>query len=221
MVGTRIYTLRGVRLHCGPDDVPRSVQSMIFKGTYEAAEADLVDEVVRPGTRVVEFGTGIGFISLLCRRLAGDGNVRSFEANPAMEPVIRANYALNGMEPDLVMKAVTPDGAPLTFYRDDNILSSSGFDRQRDAEAIKIESERIDRVVADFRPDVIVMDIEGAEVAVLTGADLSRVRALVIETHPHIVGEEATASLIEDLASQGFSQAAQRHKNVLMVRTDA
>lgn len=219
-VGTQTYELSGVRLRCGPNDLPRFVRGEIFKGTYEAAEARLVRRVVRPGTRVVEFGTGIGFISILCSQLAGQGNVRSYEANPHMEPVIRANYMLNGMEPDLVMRAVTVDGSPISFFRDDNILSSSTFDRDRQAQRIEVESDSIRAVLAEAGPEVVVMDIEGAETDVLAAASLAQtnVRALIIELHPHIVGENAVGAMIAKLHDDGFAVAAGEGKTVLCLR---
>ena len=48
------------------------------------------------------------------------------------------------------------------------------------------------------------MDIEGAEVECLPGADLTTVRAICVEVHPRIVGSSAVNAMIDSLRQQGF-----------------
>ncbi|MDT8856003.1 FkbM family methyltransferase [Paracoccaceae bacterium Fryx2] len=216
LTGSKTVTLAGVRLHTDAGRVPRSLQSAIFKGRYELPERVLATRALRKGDRVLEIGTGLGFISLLCSRLAGPGQVVSYEANPALAPIIAANYALNGLDPRLVLKAVTTDGAPVTFFQNDNVVSSSLLDRDLGARRITVESDPINSVIDAHRPDVIVMDVEGAEIALLTEAHLAGVRAMVVEVHPHIVGQAAIDALLAHLAAQGFGVAQTLHKNVLL-----
>lgn len=207
-----------MKLASGEGDLPRTVRNVLYKGSYEAAERELLKRVVEPGSKVLEIGCGIGFVSLLCTRLAGEGNVRSYEANPTLEPIIRRNYALNGFEPDLVMKAVTPDGGTITFHRDDNILSSSRFDRGRDAEPITVEGEAFRDALAAHGAQVVVMDVEGAEVGLLSDADLSGVGAMVIELHPHIVPQSDLDAMIAAVEAQGLKLTARVQKNALFER---
>ncbi len=221
LLRSKTATLADVRLTTDTGLVPRSLATAIFKGTYELAERRLVTRALRPGDRVLEIGTGLGFVSLLCARIAGADNVLSYEANPALEPIIRANHALNNMTPTLRMKAVTRDGAPVTFHQNDNVVSSSILERGLEAKKIEVPSDAFDAALAEHRPDVIVMDIEGGEMDVLADTALNGVRALVIELHPHIVGEEATAALLSSLAERGFVQEAREHKNVLLTRAGA
>lgn len=219
--GTKVFEQDGVKVRCGPDDLPRAVRSLLFQGTYEAAERELLPGALRPGDRVLEVGTGIGLVSLVCTSIVGEGNVLSYEANPAMAAVIRANYVLNGWTPDLREKAVTVDGTPITFFQSGNVLSSSLYDRGTDAAAIEVESDAIEAVVSAHRPAVIVMDVEGAEVDLLPAADLSTVRAIVVELHPHIVGEGRTNALMALMEERGFRLARTVHKNALFTREAA
>ena len=217
-VGTKRHTHWGVALHTGAGDLPESERGHIFKGGYEAVEAELVSAIVRPGDRVLEVGAGIGFVSILCAKLAGEGRVTSYEANPKLEPTIRANYTLNGLSPDLRMKAVTKDGTSSSFFANDNILSSSLIDRKLTASKITVESDPIAAAMADVQPDVIVMDVEGAEVDLLPAADLSGVRAMIVEVHPHIVGEAPIAAMDAALAGQGMYAKERLHRTVLYMR---
>lgn len=217
-LGTAHYSHFGVRLKTGPQDLPKNVRGHIFKGGYEDVEAELAQAVVTQGDRVLEVGTGIGFVSILCAKLAGQGRVTSFEANPVLEPMIRANYAENGLTPDLRMRAVTVDGTPIRFFADPGILSSSLIDRDLPSDEITVESTPIAEAMAEVAPTVIVMDVEGAEVDLLPAADLSGVRALIIEVHPHIVGADKIAAMDAALASQGLHPIEKRHKTVLYQR---
>lgn len=216
--GQKTTMLDGLRLVCDPAKVHRSVSTAIIKGSYEAPERVLVREALKPGDKVVEIGTGIGAVSVLCNQIAGAGNVTSFEANAALEPVIRENFALNGLEPRLHLQAVTVDGAPISFYRNENVVSSSIYDRGLEAEKVTINSVPIDRVLADEGANVLVMDVEGAEIDLLSKADLSNLREIIVELHPHIVGEKATEEMIESVCARGFADARRIHKNIRLSR---
>lgn len=208
----------GFTVSCDPALVPRSVATALIKGSYEVPERQLVRDAIRPGDRVVEIGTGVGLVSLLCNRLAGPGNVLSFEANAALEPVIRVNFGLNGMSPRLRLKAVTTDGAPIRFFRNANVVSSSIHDRGLNAEEVEVESDAIDQVLAQEAATVLVIDVEGAEIALLAVDGVGRLREIIVETHPHIVGEAETEAMISNLVSRGFVETGRIHKNVRMTR---
>lgn len=207
----------GVRIATSPS-LPRNVRIGLYKERYEAPELALIARVLRPGQRVLEIGAGIGLVGLAATRVCGPGRVTSYEANPRLEPVIRDNYALNGLVPDLHMRAVTVDGSPISFFRSDNIVSSSVFDRENQGERITVASEAIDAVIARVDPEVIVIDVEGAEVDLLARPAFGRVHTIVAELHPHIVGAEAIASLIATLATRGFALVEERHGTALFER---
>ncbi len=142
----------------------------------------------------------------------------SFEANAALEPVIRDNFALNGLEPRLRLRAVTVDGTPISFFRNENVVSSSIYDRGLAAQKVTVESEPIDRVLAEEQATVLVMDVEGAEIDLLDRADLSGLREIIVELHPHIVGDTATEAMIASICAQGFADTGRIHKNIRLSR---
>jgi len=209
----------GILLDTSTSLIPSTVRQAIYRDRYEDTERHMIPKVVRPGSRVVEIGAGIGFISLLTTKLAGTGNVTSFEANPALEPIIRRNFELNGVIPDLHMKAVTLDGAPVGFFKDDNIVSSSLIDRgQVASRRIEVPSISMAEVLSRYAPDVIVMDVEGAEVDLLSIEDFKSVRHLIVEVHPHIVGADRIGHLLAGLAARGFDVHARIGKTVHLAR---
>lgn len=220
LTGRKTTKYHGLCVICDPMIVPRSVSTAIIKGTYEAPEMMLVESAVRPGDRVLEIGTGVGIVSLLCNRIAGEGNVISYEANASLEPIILENFRLNGINPRLVLKAVTLDGNPIEFFHNDNIISSSVHDRGLPAQKRSIESIAINDAIFGNNANVLVVDIEGGEVDLLPSADLTSVRELIIELHPHIVGDDSISSLITSLVKAGFKEKSRIGKNIHLSRRD-
>lgn len=220
LVRPREIVAHGIRIDTSAR-LPRQIRVGLYKGRYEAPELAMIERILRPGLRVLEIGAGIGFVGLAATRLCGAGAVTSFEANPMLEGIIRDNYARNDLEPDLHMKAVTVDGAPISFYRSDNIVSSSVFGRSVPGERITVESEAIGAVLERVDPDVIIIDVEGAEVDLLALDDFRRVHAIVAELHPHIVGEEAIRRLVAHLAARGFHLVEDDRGTALFERTAA
>jgi hypothetical protein len=112
------------------------------------------------------------------------------------------------------MRAISIKGGPLVFYRNDNIVSSSVYDRGLTAQIETVDSDSLAAVLAAERADVLVMDIEGAEIDLLAKTDLTSLREIIVELHPHIVGEEETDAMVASICGQGFSEVARIHKNI-------
>lgn len=193
----------GVTLPTDPDLLPEYVIDLIYRKRYEAHEAEICQRELRAGDRTLELGAGIGFIGSLAAKICGPGNVRSYEANVENESTIRRTHQLNRVAPDLRMQAVASRNGSITFYRNDNVISSSLVDRNFGGKTT-VEAVALADVIADFRPNVIVCDIEGAEVEVFAAADLSGVDRILIELHPKIVGEHANERLLSTFQAQGL-----------------
>jgi len=216
LLGTKKIIIDGVWVSTELKDVPASIQRMLFRKTYEDRERELVKSIIKPNSRVLEIGAGIGLISLVANKIARSGEVRAYEANPKMENIIRKNYTLNGLKPDLVMKAVTSDGKPVSFFIDDEILSSSLIDRNKGHTETTIESDKFQTIIKEFDPNVIVMDVEGAEINLLDSKDLQTVEHIIVELHPHIVGQEKIDQLLQNLEKIGFFVSTKKGKVFLL-----
>lgn len=217
LVRPATITLDGIVVCTDPSRISRQVRNGLFKETYEEPERLLVRRMLQRGDRVLEVGGGIGLVSLTCARICGAGNVLTYEANPAMESVIRHNFSLNGLEPTLRNKLVTRDGRDLTFYLNDNIMSSSCFDRNMGTPKT-MPSDALDAVLAEWKPTALVMDVEGAEVEMLTASQLPGIRKVILEIHPHIVGEEPTQAMLDHLRQVGLVERERIQKSLCFSR---
>lgn len=67
-----------------------------------------------------------------------------------------------------------------------------------------IPTRQLANIIADFRPTLIVCDIEGGEVGLFETADLPGVDRLLVEVHTELVGLTRIGKLFESLGQLGF-----------------
>ncbi len=217
LVNRETITIDGVIVTTDPKVVNKAVRDGLFKEKYEEPERILVRDSLKNGDRVLEVGGGVGFVSLLCAKICGAENLLIYEANPAMAPLIEKNFGLNGLAPNLRSRAITAKGDEVSFFMCDNIISSSLYEREGSI-AQKIPADAFDTVIQEWKPTALVMDVEGAEVDILTSSNLEGLTKLILESHPHIVGDEEIQRLKNHLARVGFREGIIIHNSSFFSR---
>ncbi|HEU4429626.1 MAG TPA: FkbM family methyltransferase [Myxococcota bacterium] len=197
--------LHGVVLELGPDATP-ALRRALYSERYERGEARCVRLRVEPGDVVLEVGAGLGLLSTLCALRVGSENVTAYEANPALLPRIRATYAANGVAPRLVNAVLARKAGEAELYVEGEFASSSLLRRSDAATRVRVPQHVVGEVIARVNPTCLVIDIEGGEVELLPAIDLRGVRKLILELHPHRVGETRTAMLVTWLTAQGLRE---------------
>jgi rRNA pseudouridine-1189 N-methylase Emg1 (Nep1/Mra1 family) len=119
------------------------------------------------------------------------------------------------------MGAVAASAGTVTFHQNDNLLSSSRIERKLAGKAISVEANSMSELLEAHDANIIIMDVEGSETELLASADLSKVASIIVEMHPHIVGEDEISKLVGKLKSEGFTVKDQRHKTYLLQRAGA
>lgn len=180
---------RGLRFNTG-----RSIAGYVL-GIAEPDIQKAFEALLERGMTVYDLGANVGFLSMIAARLVGpEGQVVSFEPLPANARQIKHNSSLNGFSHITVCECAvgSSDGyASFTvsdFSTTGKLSSVEGLHDSARVGQIKIKMQRLDSLVASGlpKPDLIKMDVEGAEVDVLAGATdvLARVRPLLlIELH--------------------------------------
>jgi FkbM family methyltransferase len=188
--------------------VSHAQAGLIIRGELERPVQEAFRRLVSPGATVYDVGANIGFYSLLAARLAGPGgHVHAFEPLPTGARAVERNASLNGLETITVHEAAVGAGeseATLLVVGEASWshLSSTGTHVDtRGEQPVRVVS--IDGLVADGlpAPDVVKIDVEGAELEVLDGMErtLREVRpALVIELH------ETNGAVADRLESAGY-----------------
>lgn len=143
----------------------------LYLGTAEAELAPHIRRLVRPGGRCLDVGGNNAYYAMIFARRTGT-EVVSIDFDPEALALAERNLALN------------PDLAPLV-----RLQRSYVADRNVPDEGIVTLDELLERGTIQ-PPDLIKMDIEGAELSVLRGAT-----RLLAEHRPSLIIETHTADL--------------------------
>jgi FkbM family methyltransferase len=199
----RTIDVGGVKVRLGSYcSLPLAVSMM--DGQYELPERTLVSEALEDDDVVLELGTGIGVVTVICSRRLGAGRVHSFEANPNLIPVAEETFRLNGVAPSLENTILGVCEGERTFYVEKNFWSSSTVKRSARSRPVKVTVRRLDDAIETLRPTVLIVDIEGGEAEVFDTVQLGTVRKVLIEFHPHVIGQDAVDHIKDAFRSAGF-----------------
>lgn len=194
--------------------LPEEIRKDLYNETYEGCERHLTLMALRPDDRVLEIGAGIGFVSMICASICGPGSVLSYEPNPNAASLLKRNFELNGMRANVRERGIAVKAGYAEFYVNKNILSSSIFNRSGSTLTV-VTFDALQDVVRDFKPSVVVMDAEGAEIDLLPLVDPQKIRTIVVEMHPHIVGAEKCHQLVGALKARGYHIRQSHSENFL------
>lgn len=198
-------TIDGFKLIAYRKDIPKHVSQMLVRGDYEVPERRAVAELLRSGDRVLEIGSCVGVVALTAARKVGAANVLSFEPNPDAAKVARENFGNNKLPVELVNAAVgTTDGTLSLSIAPGSWLGASSR-RAIQGRTISVPMRAIASVVSDFKPTVLVIDTEGMEEELLPACPLDGFRAVVVEFHPDVIGDDGVTRLQQHLQDQGFA----------------
>lgn len=215
----------GFQVRIDLDRWPAKILRALLRRHYEKHELRLVRRLIKPGDRIVELGCAIGVVSLAAGKLTDGAGIVGFDANPEMVQQASANFALNGSKATAVHAALIPDStgpAELSFNASAYFLGSSMLDRRSDAETIAVPTRPLDDTLRETRANVLIVDIEGAEVGLLDATDLGGIEMLVLEMHVSMLGTDACLDLVASLADQDLVlDTAGTAYNVLVFRRSA
>lgn len=200
----------GVPLPLDRNVLSRQMRRRLAGKKYEAKEVRATLSVVRPGDVVLELGAGLGFLSSLLRKRAAVGPIICLEANPDRIPYIQRVPRLDAVSDAHVIHGVAlpSDQARLvSFYCRKDFWSSSlarepGYVRMATVKGIPLS-----RLIADYHPDVLAMDIEGGECQLLSIEALEGIRSIVLELHPKVYGADGLATVRNHLTRLSFEPA--------------
>jgi FkbM family methyltransferase len=165
------------------------------KFNREKGLTDRIIESVQPGDLIFDIGANIGIISLAIARSCADPGVRivSFEPEPNNFEHLRRNIELNHLEDRISAEkyAITSRNSVLKLYVREgygdgrhSLVNSRKCKRHIEVEAYTLEHYC---KLKDRHPDILKIDVEGAEGDVLAGLKgISRdqlPRDLFIEIH--------------------------------------
>ena len=189
---------RRVRLRGGVDLCYRlnrgdiqSIREVWYEGAYRLPFA--LDVKV-----AVDLGAQIGLASVWLHRRHECKQILAVEPSPSNVRIAQINFALNNVPGEIVQAAIGP--------RDGDVFFEEGMDSNRGrigAGTLIVPmvsmTSLLERHLRRSRVDLVKMDIEGGEQALLDGdlAWMDRVQALIVEFHPSLVDYPGLVRKIE------------------------
>ncbi|KUP92069.1 protein-L-isoaspartate O-methyltransferase [Tritonibacter horizontis] len=187
-----------------------SIAEKMATGGYERSEARAAAMRVRPGHRVLELGSGVGYISSLCAQITDPANIVTVEANPEVLGVIRRNLDLNNAAAvTLIHGAVVGRD-----FAEESVLfrigrafwgSSMAEDTASGDAVVEVPALSLCELLATHRPNVVIMDIEGAEQYLFDWKWPRHVRQLIMELHPSKYSSRTVKKMVDCMSQSGLT----------------
>jgi len=173
-------------------------------GTYELPKQLAMLRHIRPGMVCYDVGANVGFYTLFFSHLVGiGGRVLAFEPFPRNVALLRRHIELNHCANVTVFDAAVADREGTTLFEE---APSASMGRVSDHGSLAVECRRLDKVISEGfpPPDLIKIDVEGAEGAVLAGAvEMLQKYAPIIFLATH--GPEQHQDCVAILKQHGYS----------------
>ena len=177
-------------------------------GDYVQRQLDIVSQFVKPGDRVLNIGAGLGVIAMKAAQISGEP-VLAVEPNEDLHAIIVKNAALNKVQVDVEKGCVVAGQkeGETDFYIAPQLWSSSIFvenQEEGEGEVKKVPVVSLEKLTQQHKANFLFLDVQGAEIGLLDDTDLKSFSRVVVRIHTSLIGEKATASVVNAVMKQGF-----------------
>ena len=179
-------------------------------GQNQALEVAAALAITLPGDTILELGAGLGVVSAAVRKHTLASRIVAFEPNPDLLQFIPLTHKLNGVTGVEVRHGVVksdPKSPTVCFYQHRDVWMSSLLNTHPELmRKLEVPAYRLQELLDEIRPQILLMDIEGGELELMEGArNLGSVRSIAIELHEAIYGADGAQRLFENFARLGFA----------------
>jgi FkbM family methyltransferase len=173
-------------------------KSLIEYGEWSHGEIQLLEQFIKPGMTVLDVGANVGSHTLAFSKAVGPGGlVLSFEPQPMVFGLLAVNVVENNAANVLAFNAGVGNAAGwidlpnINYAKPNNYgamqLGSYVANAGKEINRTPVPVHRLDDLKAAASADVIKIDVEGMEAAVLEGA-----RGLIAKSRPIMMVENET-----------------------------
>jgi FkbM family methyltransferase len=182
-------------VHAGDFNVSRS---LLDNGEYDWPQISWLKHLLDAESRVVFAGAHIGAVLIPLARISGTRSIVAYEPSPRNFRLLTMNLALNGIKGATAINTALGDRAGNIQFTENS--TNTGNSRVAPASGeISVVLDTLDRTLPADWPsiDLIVMDTEGSEVAVMRGAhsSLARTKNLYAEFSPEQLREQGSSAV--------------------------
>lgn len=166
-------------------------------GTYELHVQKAIISSLKKGGVLYDIGAHNGFFALLGSTLVGSkGYIYAFEPLPQNIATLQIVFEKNKIENcEIIPKAASNVEGQAVLYTGDGRTLKASLYQWGSEDSVSIDTITLDEFIKEYRwPDLIKMDVEGAETLVLEGAtcllESKSAPVWIIEVHSEKIDEE-------------------------------
>lgn len=217
------FQLEDVSLSIPETALGERVRIALENGHFEQDEARAMRGHFKPDDRLLDLGSGTGYIATIAGRIAGGGAVTGVEALPHMVEVAQANLLRNNVHGACMLwgAAVSSahQGEQVGFAARRQFWASSIVQegQARRSQHIDVPALRIDELLRRSRATVVSCDIEGGELDLFETDLPQHLRLIILEIHPKLYGDAGTGRIFKALSLNDMVYCARRSVGATVV----
>lgn len=217
------YVVNGINLWIPRQVVTKKLRDALTSERYERSEAAALTQHLLPDDRMLDLGSGAGYLAALSARVVGGAAILGLEASKVMADAAQLNLDRNdGCGGRIIWGAVVPDA-----FTDDTVklnvgrafwassLMETGY--LPGVTQVDVPAMRIGTLLSSHRPTVISIDVEGGELALFDTPLPEFVRLVVMEVHPAIYGPRGVKRVFDGLSASGLAYCPQGSRGSTVV----
>jgi FkbM family methyltransferase len=181
----------------------------LLTGRYELPERNAARKYIQPEWPVVELGGCVGVVACITnKRLQHPHAHVVVEANPLAVPYLQANRDANRSSFKILNRALAYRSENVTFTPTLDFWGNSVDHVGGRLSPVTVPATRLSLILQEekFEKFALICDIEGYEYELVMREPeaLSNAAVIIMEVHPHMLGEEKVARIMSRLADLGF-----------------
>ncbi len=186
-------------------------RALLSRGEYDWQPITWLTKLVNADSHLVFAGAHIGAVLIPIARMSGAREILAFEPSPRNYQLLTMNLRLNELNGVVARNFALGQRPGRLSFTENSINTGNSRIAESNGEIV-VEVDTLDRCVPpDWNSiDLMIMDIEGSEVAAMRGAHeaLGRTRYLYVEFAPWQLREQgSSATEFLELASRYFKSA--------------
>ena len=178
---TVVYIVQGILK--GNKWVKGSGVNSYWLGNYEKEQQILFTKNIKEGDVIFDVGSNVGFYSLIASKMTGKkGRVYAFEPAPRNLYYLKKHLELNNCTNSIIVSGGVSDKTDVVYFNDGDHFATGSL--SRDSSNMLVPTFNLDGLIENKKiiaPNVMKIDVEGAEFDVLNG-----VKNTLIKYHPII-----------------------------------
>lgn len=142
-------------------------------GRYEPIQEGVISDLLKRSEYFWDVGAHVGWYTLMANKLMPtSGKIFSFEPNPHNVALLETNISLNRPSRIFVLQQAISDKSGSAIFTGASQTGRLNPSTQQDQVSVTVKTNSLDKLVEELghTPDLIKMDIEGAELKALEGA---------------------------------------------------